>query len=423
MQRVTYRSFAYAALIGCVSPSPAAAPSPVVVPVTAWSLATWFETEGDASLEVVALRARGDVFDVVFNDLTFSLRQPGLAVATQGEDRVHVHFPFLGICRGGELIGGRAPFTVGCVYGWGVLLKEDGQLVKLDEAPTLPPRAKVADPRCPSLQGKRLSNAHLVEQKTAELRTAITALVLGEGLDDVSAAEPLPLTLVRCTPDTGEETVLRLAERVSSAAVDVGPGGEPVVAFVEDEDGHVRLRVARPKGMTAPTLKGDQRVTDALAACATLRIEYGPLPADHLIGEDANSRRCAMIVSEQGLRAQATEAAVGRCRDGDARSCTVAGGLMSDVCVALQFQFDAAQPGKPSYDIKRRFLPISRDARKDPRSLEFFDLGCSGGDEDACTRLLTAQPPEAAARSGLAKAACLRGNPFACDLRQAFSVR
>ena len=414
---MTYRSFAYASLLACVSPSPAAAPTPIVIPATAWSLATWFEYEGDASLEVVALRARGDVFDVVFNDLTYSLRQPGIAVATQGEDRVHVHFPFLGNCRAGELIERQEPFTVGCGYGWGARLNEDGQLVVLKEAPTMPPRGTAPNARCPFLQGKRLSNAHLVEQKTTKLGSRITALVLGEGLDDMSAAEPLPLTLVQCTPETGEESVSRLAERVRSAAVDVGPGGEPVVAFVEDADGHVRLRIARPKEMTAPPLKGDQRVADALAACATLRIEYEPLPADHLVGEDANSRRCQMIVSDRVMRAQATEAGVARCREGDARSCTVAGGLMSEVCVALEFHFDVALPGKLSYELKRHFLGVSPDATKDPRAPEFFDLGCRRGDEDACTGLL-----KDAARSDLAKAACLRGNPFACDLRLAFGM-
>jgi hypothetical protein len=250
------------------------------------------------------------------------------------------------------------------------------------------------------------------------------ATLLGEGRDDHALEAPASLRLVTCTPATGEEHVVELSTAASSGALAIGSDGQPIVAFVEHRDGHVRLVIARPGAETS--LGPDARIPDALDACASVHILYGPISKSEPDAVGAalspDQRRCNLILADPVARPQAIEALDARCTKGEARACTLAGSFLSRFVIRLSFEATTSG-SKIDTDTSRIFLPTAPERANDPRAPSLFARGCELGDSDACTRVLDAQSSSDAAKSDIARRECKNGNAFACDLRKAYGVQ
>ncbi len=420
---LTCLSVATAAACGAPQTGPAP-PRTHLDPATGWGFATWFSLASGADLEVVAVRPTSSGFDVVFDDNShYAGDIPGLAVASSRDDRVHFDFPFLGLCLRGE-VASTSPWLLSCPLftPWAATLDDGGHLVKSDATPA-PSRAPViGHDRCPTLRGAHLNRAHVASVEL-DGSPAVLATILGRGLDDYSLDGPSSLRLVTCTPSTGEERVVELSAAASSAALAVGSDGRPVVAFVEHRDARVRLVVARPGAESPKT--ADARVPDALDACASLHVVYGPISEEDRksVGSrlSPEERRCSMVLADATARLEAFAILDARCTQGDARACTLAGSFVSHFLVRLSFGF-AKTAEDLSTKKEARWLPHDPDRPDDKRAARLFERGCTLGDSDACTRVLDALDPPEAAKSDLARSECTKGNAFACGLKKAYGV-
>lgn len=427
------RIFAVAAtgavLSGCATP--ANEPKvPVVESTEGWSFDPWFNVPADSNgLLVQFVRAHDSGFDIAYDDYTTgSLAAPGLVLGSVRDGRFTYRYPGLGDCGVSTTVLTGSEARVSCESGaWNLEVDDLGTIEKLPFSKLEPPSPIPGIGRCPTLRRQpdgvgRLpsplrGNADIVEHGEGSERTIqAVILVANETVPSVRASQQRTLRYAVCTPVTGEERIVELSKRATSAAITVDPRGEPAVAFVEQFEGRARLVLARRHAVSIGH-ELDTRLASSRAACAALHVKWFGPRAPEFTPLTPEEKLCSVMMRQEEASAAAKEATLRECEAGDARACWLGGSVRSQLMRGVSFHWEA-KDSTVNRHMSTRFLSVDPHHVRDPSAFGFFERGCDLGDMDSCTRVLT-EDQHLRTRSPLAEAQCNAGNEFACKLVEA----
>lgn len=241
---------------------------------------------------------------------------------------------------------------------------------------------------------------------------------------EADGAAPGRLRHAVCGDAGWASSIVATGVRVTEVGLTVDGSGRSHVVYVIADGKTSRLTHAMPSDASQPAATADDRdarVEPAIEACLRL----WPTPPSLVTGAEAYQQgdplRCALLEHDPVVSQQALEALRGRCDDGQAQACAVAGSLHHWLMGQVELVLEIPADDTTRFNTEWRGLKPPGVPEDPTQALPLYGRACELGDARACLHhalLLASDDPQRLPR---ATTACEAGLAHGCALALAAS--